>query len=150
MVGSSNAEDIHQVGRVPVLNDLVIVAARDIYTWREKDSSLEAVSEESVVALGEAVDHLACTLGVANVGKLWFASHCEDLGDVGWLVESSHLGPREVPPLFVSPASVPVVHVAVLGATIAAHPHVVAAIDELQGPGCRGDVTFLPAPLDPL
>ena len=133
------------------MNDLIIVATTTVKVDAgcEQDDSFEAVSEEGIVALGEAVDHLACTLGVANVRKLGLASLCEDLANVGRLVISSHLGPGEVPPLCVSPGTVAIVDVAVLGTTIAAHPNVEASIDELQGPDCRGCVAFLRAPLGP-
>ena len=74
--------------------------------------------------------------------------YLEDLVDVGWLVIYSHLGPGEVPSLFVAPMTILIVNVTITGAAIAGHPHVVAAIDELQGPDWR-NWFILQAPLGP-
>ena len=86
VIWSSKCVDVHLVGREPVGNDFLIVAAKNREAGREQDDSLETVSEEGVMGLGKAVDHLGCALGVADVSKLGLAGHCEDLFYVGWLV----------------------------------------------------------------
>ena len=146
-ITSSNTVDTQLVGRVPVTDNCTILTAVDVEAGCEQDDSVDSLSEV-VVHLAEAVDHLGCALGVADVSKLGLPGYLKDLVDVGWLVIYSHLSPGEVPPLSLGPRPVPIVDVTVSGAAVVAHPHVVAAIDELQWPGRRSGFV-LQAPLGP-
>ena len=72
----------------------------ELHDRAKSDENAHSLSEESFV-VGETIEHLACTLGVADIGKLLLAGDLESIINLSGNIEVSHDLKIVVPPIIV-------------------------------------------------
>ena len=102
---------------------------------------VQPFSEEALLKLAQASQHLGGSLGVTYVGDFLSLTHLENLLDVGRLVVDSHLEPGPVVlrrvllslvnTFLILSVGELLVHVGVARTPIVTHPDIVAIVDQL-------------------
>lgn len=96
-----------------------------------KVNNLVQAVHEGLLLVSQSVVHLSCSLRVTDVENLILTGSLFDCSNVCGVVVHAHFGPGEVPVSAVVDRE-GLVLPTVLGASVAANPHIVAGIDQLK------------------
>ena len=96
----------------------------------EVNNLVQAI-DKGLLLVSQSVMHLSCSLRVSYVENLILASGLFDCSDICGVIIHAHLGPGEVPVSAIVDRE-RLMFPTVLGASVAANPHIVAGIDQFK------------------